>query len=218
MLSRFRLGIGCLIATAAFGLAACGDDEESGETAASPTPAATQAAETPTATQEAPEAAPAAGGKTKPGTELAVGETAHVDINPLSATDEKDLYPLDATVVAIEKGSIDDFKNIKLDAKQKESTPYYVKVKIAATGKTFDVKDGDPDIRFDGIDDRGQEQGSVTFFGDFERCDDKEAPDPFTKGKSYESCLTYLVPGGGSIEAVHWTGSEKYVLDPVVWK
>jgi hypothetical protein len=59
-------------------------------------------------------------------------------------------------------GSIDeDFKNVDLDAKDKQSTPYYVTVRIAAADKEVPVKD-DPDIRFDGIDDRGQEQGSVT--------------------------------------------------------
>jgi len=50
------------------------------------------------------------------------------------------------------------------------------------------------------IDDRGQEQGSVTFIGTFERCDDTQVPRPFKRGSSYDSCLTYLIPGGGSID------------------
>ena len=47
--------------------------------------------------------------------------------------------------------------------------------------------EGDPDLKFGAVDDRGQEQGSVTFIGDFERCEDTDAPKPFTHGKSYGS-------------------------------
>jgi hypothetical protein len=49
-------------------------------------------------------------------------------------------------------------------------------------------------------------------------------PKPFTAGKSYTACMTYLVPGGGSIKSVTWTdGPHKtndvtpYFEKPVVW-
>jgi hypothetical protein len=161
----------------------------------------------------------ASGGLTEPGATLKLGETAHVTYKPLTATDEKNLFKVDATAVKIEKGSIDDFKNISLDAEQKASTPYYVTVKIENTGKEIPLGDqeGDPDLKFGAVDDRGQEQGSITFIGDFERCEDTDAPKPFTEGKSYESCLAYLIGGDGSIDEVTWKGSDKYILDPVVW-
>ena len=54
----------------------------------------------------------------------------------LTATDEKNLFEVDATAVKIEKGSIDDFENISLDADQKASTPYYVTVKIRTRVRT----------------------------------------------------------------------------------
>jgi hypothetical protein len=49
-------------------------------------------------------------------------------------------------VEKIEKGSIDDFKDISLDDEQKSSTPYYVTVKIENTGKENPLGDqeGDP--------------------------------------------------------------------------
>lgn len=199
------------------GLSACGDDEKEAEPAATTAP--TVATTTPAAT--ATEAAEATGGDgemTKPGTQLSFGDTAHVDYQPLSAADDKTTFPIDVTVLELEKGSLDDFKNIDLDEKQKSSTPYYVKVKISNPGD--DIKlDGDPELGVEGIDDRGQEQGDITFFGDFERCDDVEAPNPFKQGEEYETCLTYLVPGGGSIEEVHWTGGkDEYLFKPVVWK
>jgi hypothetical protein len=193
----------------------CGGDDD--DEAA--TPATTPAAETTTEADDGG-GATAGGGRTAPGTTLKVGETAHVTYKPLSATDEKHLFQVDATALKIEKGSIDDFENISLDADQKASTPYYVTVKIENTGEEIPLGDqeGDPDLKFGAVDDRGQEQPSITFIGDFERCEDTDAPKPFAKGKSYESCLAFLVGGDGSITEVRWKGSDKYILDPVVWK
>jgi hypothetical protein len=192
----------------------CGGDDDDAAT-----PATTPAAE---ATTDAGDGggSSAGGGRTAPGTTLKLGETAHVTYKPLTATDEKSLFEVDATALKIEKGSIDDFENISLDADQKASTPYYVTVKIENTGEEIPLGDqeGDPDLKFGAVDDRGQEQPSITFIGDFERCEDTDAPKPFAKGKSYESCLAFLVGGDGSITEVRWKGSDKYILDPVVWK
>jgi hypothetical protein len=187
------------------GLAGCGGGSSKEET---PAPATTG----PSATTAR------SGTTTKPGTKLKLGETAHVTFKPLNApATSKKTYKLDVTVLEIEKGSIDDFKSIDLDPAQKASTPYYVSVSVSNPGAEVPVEGDDPDIRFDGIDDRGQEQGSLTFIGTFDRCDDTEAPTPFANGESYESCLTYLIPGGGSIEQVNWSGSDEYVLTPVTW-
>jgi hypothetical protein len=196
----------------------CGGDDDDGQ-AAAPATTQTQTTET-TAQSDSGGGSSAGGGMTKPGTSLKVGDTAHVTYKPLTATDEKNLFKVDATAEKIEKGSMDDFKNIELDADQKNSTPYYVTVKIANTGKEIPLGDqeGDPDLKFGAIDDRGQEQTSITFIGNFDRCEDKDAPKPFTKGKSYESCLAFLIGGDGSIDQVNWKGSDKYILDPVVWK
>ena len=195
------------------GLAACG-----GSGSKQGTPATTTTASV-TTSDTTPSSATGTGATTAPGAKRKIGQTAHVKFKPLNApSTSKKTYKLDVTVLKIEKGSIDDFKNVNLDAAQKKSTPYYVSVRVSNPGAEVPVKGDDPDIRFDGIDDRGQEQGSVTFFGTFDRCDDASAPAPFTTGKSYESCLTYLVPGGGSIQQVNWSGSTDYVLKPVTWK
>src|SRR5215210_323709 len=180
-------------------MAGCGGDDDDDAAA----PATTQTAET---TAESGGGSSAGDGRTEPGAPLKLGETAHVTYKPLTATDEKNLFKVDATAVKIEKGSIDDFKNISLDAEQKASTPYYVTVKIENTGKEIPLgdADGDPDLKFAAVDDRGQEQGSITFLGDFERCEDTDAPKPFTQGKSYESCLAFLLGGDGSITEVRW--------------
>jgi hypothetical protein len=187
-----------------FGLAGCGGGSSKQETPAAATTATTGTS--------------AGGGTTQPGAKLKLGDTAHVTFKPLNAPiNSKKTYKLDVTVLKIEKGTIDDFKSIDLDAAQKRSTPYYVSVRVSNPGPEVPVKGDDPDVRFDGIDDRGQEQGSLTFIGTFERCDDTSAPAPFATGRSYESCLTYLIPGGGSIQHVNWSGSDEYVLKPIAW-
>ena len=193
----------------------CGGDDDDQAAA----PVSTQTTEATTQSDTGGSSSPG-GALTKPGTTLKLGDTAHVTYKPLTATDDKHLFKVDATVEKIEKGSLDDFKNIELDESQKASTPYYVTVKIENTGREIPLGDtqGDPDLKFGAIDDRGQEQGSITFIGDFDRCNDAEAPKPFAKGKSYESCLAFLIGGDGSITHATWKGSDKYILKPVAWK
>jgi hypothetical protein len=209
---KIALAVTVLACALTFG---CGGDDDDDAGA----PATTQTAET-TAETDDGDGASAGGGLTAPGTTLKLGETAHVTYKPLTATDDKNLFKVDATAEKIEKGSIDDFKNISLDEGQKDATPYYVTVKIENTGKEIPLGDmeGDPDLKFGAMDDRGQEQPSITFIGDFERCEDTDAPKPFAQGKSYESCLAFLVGGDGSITEVRWKGSDKYILKPVAWK
>jgi hypothetical protein len=230
-MTKVRWIVAVLCVAAGAGLTACGGSD-SKSTAAPATPASTAAPATPapadtTASAPAPAtttaetaATPAAGGGglTPAGTTLKVGQTAHVKFKLLSGTTEGKTYRLDTTVVKIEKGTLGDFKNIKLDAKQKNSTPYYVTVKISNPGGTVPVKQDDPDVRFDGVDDRGQDQNSLIIIGTFDRCDDTTAPSPFTKGKSYTSCQIYLIPGGGSIDAVKWSGADEYYSKPITWK
>ena len=74
------------------------------------------------------------------------------------------------------------------------------------------------------IDDRGQEQQSITFLGTFSRCDDPTPPKQFVSGKTYQSCLAYLIPGGGSIQKVQWDNGPAaanavtpYFDRPIVW-
>jgi hypothetical protein len=165
-------------------------------------------------------------GLTPSGAKLGFGDQATVAWIPparFSATGGQQGYRLEVSVNGIKQGTLDDFKNIELDADQKRSTPYYVTITVKAL-EDVQVGTDDPDIAFKAIDDRGQEQGEVIFFGEFERCDNADVPRPFTSGKSYDSCLTYLVPGGGSIEEVRWNdGPSKknqvtpYFDKPIVW-
>jgi hypothetical protein len=177
------------------------------------------------ATQQAADAT--SGHLTPPGTHLRLRQSATVGWVPPSVDVGEGAHKglrFQATVVSIEKGTIADFRNIQLNASERKSTPYYVTVRITALGSTAPPKTEDPAIAFEAIDDRGQEQESITFFGTFERCDDKAPPKPLTNGKSYQSCLAYLMPGGGSIQSVRWNDGPAaanqvtpYFDKPIVW-
>jgi hypothetical protein len=199
-----------LLVVIAVAAAGCGGDDSEEESAGGPSQDTSAAGGT----------GGASGGVAKPGTQLKVGETAQVRDRPLTApVNSKKTYLIEATVSEIEKGDIGDFKDVNLDPQEKNSTPYYVRVKLTNPGEPIPVKPSDdPDAHFDAFDDRGQEQSNLIIIGTFDRCKDEDAPNPFTKGKSYESCLIYLIPGGGSIREVHWTGTFDYSAKPVVWK
>jgi len=222
-----RIAAWAVAATALPVLAACGGGGSTPSSQHSPDepPVSTSAPQSPAPSSSAAGngGATTAGQLTPAGTHLSLGQQAIVGWDP--GDTGKNVFRLELTVVSIEKGSIaNDFRNVQLNAKEKASTPYYVTVKIKALSSNPPSDNDDPAIALNGVDDRGQQQGEVTFFGHFARCDDPQAPRPFTAGKSFTACLTYLMPGGGSIKSMTWTeGPHKtndvtrYFEHPVVW-
>ena len=214
-------------------LAACSGGSSGGSSPASgatgggnqPAATATAPASSPPASQSA--AATGANGLTPPGTHLGFGTAATVGWVPPTedtGTGAHKGLKLQVTVESIQKGTIADFRNIDLDANERKSTPYYVQVRLTALGSIAPPKDNNPALTFTAIDDRGQAQDNVTILGTFQRCDDPSPPTSFANGKSYQSCLTYLIPGGGSIKSVEWKDGpapaddvSAYYDRPVVW-
>jgi hypothetical protein len=232
------VGLSALTATAlALGVAACGSSSGGGGTqsaSSSAAPAATTssaatssaaaattssaAATTSTTAAATSSAAASAGGATAaPGTSLKAGQPATVPFaTTLKSGKDGPTYKLKVQVQAVTKGSLADFNGIKLDATEKASTPYYVKATITNVGPgKINTSDNDPGIQIEGVDKTGQTQQSVTFFGDFPKCDEKSAPNPMGVGSSFQTCLTFLVPGG--ITKVAYTGTESYIDKPVTW-
>jgi hypothetical protein len=193
-MSRTRMaGILGLIA-----LSGCGS---STKTVTETTPAAQTTTEATTTTEAATTAAAPAqsGGLTPMGTTLKIGQAAVIAYDD-SSNHKKSR--IEVTPQKIEKGTISDFKNIDLDAGQKASTPYYVSMLVKNVGKG-DLSGTDPASYIDGIDDRGQEQNEIIFFGTFDRCNSDKAKS-LKPGESYKSCLAYLIPGGGAIKGMRW--------------
>ena len=227
-----RIAAWAIAAVAVPGLAAC-SGTSSGSSPASPSSSAAAGtnspAQSPASSQPAQGQGQTAGSGslTPPGTHLALGGPATVGWVPPSqdlGTGAHKGIKLQVTVVSIQKGTMADFRNVELNGNQRSSTPYYVQLRVTALSNARVPKDSDPAITFTAIDDRGQEQQSITFLGTFSRCDDPTPPKQLVSGKTYQSCLAYLIPGGGSIQKVQWDngpapGNEvtPYFDHPIVW-
>jgi hypothetical protein len=226
-----RIAAWAIAAVAVPGLAACSGSSpaSSGSSPTASSSAGTSSpAQSPTASQSAAQGQTAGSGSlTPPGTHLAFGGPATVGWVPPSqdlGTGAHKGIKLQVTVVSIQKGTMADFRNVELSGKQRSSTPYYVQLRVTALSNASVPKDSDPAITFSAIDDRGQEQQSITFLGTFSRCDDPTPPKQFVSGKTYQSCLAYLIPGGGSIQKVQWDNGPAaanavtpYFDRPIVW-
>jgi hypothetical protein len=217
--------IAALLSAAALSLAlsACGGGGGSGESSSSSTSSTPPTKETST---EAP--SESSGALTPPGTTLPLGKEATVAWLPFGEQDPTKAQAgleLKASVLAIEKRSIGDLEGLELEPEEEEKTPYFVKVKLEALGSKEPPADEQPGLEFDAIDDRGQEQSSVTVLGEFPGCEENLPPKPFTSGAGYESCFIYLVRSGGSIDKVEWrsgpteaNAQTAYYEEPVVWE
>jgi hypothetical protein len=206
----FKRSAGIALATAglAAGLAACGGSSSSSNSQAAASPSATP---TPASTPAKADSNATSGGSAAPGTKLTVGTSATVRYTPLNHATPSTLK---VTVQSLQKGTLDDFKGIDLDAAQKAATPVYVKVKVTNLGPgTIDVDATSAAI--EGIDSTGNTAQSVTFIGTFPRCPDTQSTTQMHAGSSYNNCLTFLVPGG--IDKVAYTGTDAYINSPVTW-
>jgi hypothetical protein len=211
---------GALLALVALagGLAACGSSASTTTVTTTATPASSPAPASSTATAPSSSAATTAsvatkpGGVASPGTKLSVGQTAKVAYTPVGSGGGPST--LLVTVKSFQKGSLSDFNGLKLDASQKAGTPYYVKVHVQNLGPhTIDV-DGTA-AAIEGVDNTGNNQQSVTFIGTFPPCNDMASTTPLGAGRSYDDCLTFLIPGG--ISKVSYNGTSDYIDSPVTW-
>jgi len=184
---------------------------------ASATQAATTSAPSPsvTGTGTAPVSA---GGVASPGAKFAVGQTATVAYKAASDfSDKPATQRVQVTVDSIVRGSLADFSGIKLDATQRAGTPFYVKARIKNVGPgDLAAGDNNPSVEIEGVDHTGQTEQGVSFIGDFPRCNEGSPPTPMTRGKSFDTCITFLVPGG--ITAAAYTGTSDYTNSPVTWR
>jgi hypothetical protein len=213
------LAVGILLALAAYG---CGGSSSS-KTSTGSTPATTSSsASTPTqtaSTSASTSAETPAGATTAAGTKLALGTPAIVDYEP--GGPPKPTYRLQLTVLGIKKGSQADLNGVELEKSEQGQTPYYVTLRIQNVGSgDAGAEENQPAVAFQAIDDRGQRGQELTVIGTFRPCPSVTQPKPFTHGVTYQTCVIYMVGGGGSIVQEEWTGSgaDAYTENPIVWK
>ena len=205
-------------ASMAAALAGCGGSHSASSSAPSSAAAPTSSTAAAAATASTVPVAAKTPSVAKPGASFVTGQPATVAYTVDSSSGSTvGTARLAVTVLSIQKGSLSDFNGIQLDANEKASTPDYVRVKLTNLGpRPLNTNDADdPAFAVNGVDSTGQTQQSVTFIGTFPRCPDTETPKPFAPGKSFETCLTFLVRDG--ISKVAWTGTENYDETPVTW-
>jgi hypothetical protein len=130
-------------------------------------------------------------------------------------------YHLQVSVLGIQKGSQADMNGIELEKAQQGQTPYYVKLQIRNLGVgNASAEDGVPAVGFQATDDRGQPGQELSVIGNFRPCESGTQPKQFTSGVTYNTCVIYMVGGGGSIVQEAWTGAggDVYTEKPIVWK
>jgi hypothetical protein len=230
-LNRPRLIAAAMAAVALPALAACNSSSSTqAATATTGAAASTAAAPSPAAAPSTAAGSPApatAAGLTPPGTHLALGQAATLGWVPAETDAQPGVHKglmLQVTVKSIEKGSIADFLKANPGTKAQGVILYYVKVHFTALGSVAPPSDSDPSNVLSGIDDTGQPlSDNLHVQNKSQQCDSISVPKPFTNGKSYDTCVTFLVDGA-SLQQVQWadglsngTDASPYSDNPVVW-
>jgi len=200
--------------------AGCGGSgtSSSSSTAAAPATASTSSAQTTTSSSST--ASAANGGTTAAGTTLTPGATALVNYQP-GDEPKSPTYRLQISVLSIQRGSKADLNGVELEKSQQGQTPYYVTLRIRNEGAgNASAEEGVPAAAFQATDDRGEQGQELSVIGNFRPCPSGNQPKQFTKGVTYQTCVIYMVGGGGSIVSEKWTGSggDAYSENPIVWK
>jgi hypothetical protein len=160
---------------------------------------------TPSSTVEVPSAAHL----TDQGSRLSFGDAAEVIFE---STDNKGTV-LRLTVRSVRMGRLRDFSGFILDDTYKQKASYYyarVTVKNVGHG---DV--GGAEVPLWGVDKTHTLLPAVNFTTEFRPCPSHKLPRRFLPGASLTTCLVYLAPDKGALEAVSYRPSQQY--DPITW-
>lgn len=219
---RSRCAAAVVAGTLGLGLAGCGSSSGGGSSSSTPqttastasNAATTASTSASTSTSTSTTSAASTSGPAAPGTKLSVGQEATVAFHPPSATDKSKDSTLKLAVRAFDKGTLNDFNGIQLDASEKAGTPFYVHIHLTNVGP-HPIDPNAASAAIEGVDTTGNTQQSVTFIGTFPRCPDNGTSTPLAPGKTFDSCLTFLIPGG--ITKVAYLGTDDYINSPVTW-
>jgi len=120
---------------------------------------------------------------------------------------------LQLTVKSVEQGILDDFKGFILDDSYKQKASYYY-----ATVAVKNVGEGDVGgvgVPLWGVNSANTLLPAVNFTTGFKPCSSKPLPRSFPKDATLSTCLVYLSPDKGKLEAVSYRPSQEF--DPVTW-
>lgn len=198
-----------VVVTAGLVLSGCsGGDGGNEEPGADESPSVSNdasASESPTADVSVPEGVEV----TAQGSDLEFGDSAVVAFEP----DQQRSTLLGLTVKGARKGRLDDFKGFILDDPYKrKANYYYVNVSVENVGEG-DV--GGTPVPLWGVNGDNTLLPAVNFTTDFKQCASTPLPKKFEAGDTIDTCLVYLSPDKGTLEAVSFRPDQAF--DPIEW-
>ena len=202
-----RLRLPAVAAALAVALSGCsGSSSSSGDAGPSESPASSPTSE---ATQPSPAAkpylpVPKGVHLTAPGSELKFDQHAVVAWRPKQQV----VGVLKVTVKGAQQVSISRFKQWDLPAATKQSTPYFVHVQLKNLGRSNLTGYAVPLYV---LDKRGVLLESSRFQSTFKPCPSGPFPARFKHGAKKKACLVYFAPKHGSLKAVSFRPTEKFL-------
>lgn len=193
-----------VLAALAMAFAACGSDGGGSASASAP-----EAADTPVEVPSDSSAPDSSDDGVMPLGKRAV--TDYVDYTGAQPKKSK----LGVTVVKVRKGKISDLKDFDLDAKQKQTVPYYIDAKYENLGNSALTRH----LIEPSIEDRAGEEYRpiqlIVLSGTFKPC--PEYSDAKLKpGESFTGCAPVLLPKGKQFDRVRFEGD--VTKDPLFWR
>ena len=208
--SRAALSLAVLTTAGALALSGCSSDSaggttESGATASVSESAASASSPSPSSTVAVPEGAEL----TDQGGKLAYGDPATVIYESAQGPGTV----LQLTVKSVRKGSLADFKGFILDdAYKQKASYYYANVQVKNLGEG-DV--GGIGVPLWGVNAANTLLPPVNFTTSFKPCPSQPLPKKFATGASLSTCLVFLSPDRGTLEAVSYRPSQEF--NPITW-
>ena len=208
--SRAALSLAVLTTAGALALSGCSSDSaggttESGAKASVSESAASASSPSPSSTVAVPDGAEL----TDQGGKLAYGDPATVIYESAQGPGTV----LQLTVKSVRKGSLADFKGFILDDAYKQKASYYyanVQVKNLGEGDVGGVA-----VPLWGVNKANTLLPAVNFTTSFKPCPSKPLPKKFAQGATLSTCLVYLSPDRGTLEAVSYRPSQEF--NPIIW-
>jgi hypothetical protein len=197
--SRTRLTTAATALAGALALVSCGGTSDQ----AAPKPSVSTSP-SPSSTVKVPGAVEL----TEVGADLSFGETATVIHEP----DQKTGTVLALTVQKAVQGRVKDFSGFILDDYTRTSTPYYVDVDVKNVGEGT-VRNAA--IPLWGVDAENTLLPPASFTTTFKRCPSEKLPKRFKPDASFSTCLVFLAPDKGTMEAVSFRPNQEF--DPIRW-
>ena len=194
--------------------ASSGPSGSTGTTATSPTPTAPSSGSPPTTSSSPPIPrdtikVPHGTKLTPEGTRLRLGKVATVAWQP----DQKTVGVIKVAVTRLQQVRMTAFRDWRLDAQTRRSTPYFVHATVTNAGRS-DLSHVAVPLYV--LDHHHTLLQASTFRASFKACPSRPLPKHFVRGKRTTVCLVYFVARHGRLAAVAFRPSQD--VNAITWR